>query len=283
MNNTKIEFTKEKIFLNCEGRVSSYKVSSKNPQKAMIARITKLTNLPRKKVSIFVRETFTANKPKESDIKLIENIIDEKLEKHYKRVEKQLQEQYDKMEALMLRFMPMSGMRPESVTSSEASLKEEEEELSNVNVNKVNDEKNEVVQLPQVELGTTKVLCEYDIESKKLYKVSSGQEVGSVDYLNIDDSDAFNEEHCDSEGYYEHAEQCCYDLNDERILIFKMDIDKLSMKELGEFHVNFKKNPYYCTHNVEQDNRYIDFLDLGCNWEGRLFKCGMRDDLINFL
>lgn len=279
MNNTKIEFTKEKIFLNCEGKISSYNVNSKNPQKAMIARITKLTNLPRKKVSIFVRETFTANEPKVNLIKL----IDEKLEKHYKRVENQLEEHFNKIEALMLRFMPINAMRPESVTSSEASLKEEEEELSNVNVNKVKDEKNEVVQLPQVELGTTKVLCEYDIESKKLYKVSSGQEVGSVDYLNINDSDAFNEEHCDSEGYYEHAEQCCYDLNDERILIFKMDIDKLSMKELGEFHVNFRDNPYYCTHNVEQDNRYIDFLDLGCNWEGRLFKCGMRDDLINFL
>jgi len=278
MNNINIEFTNKNIWLTCEGKETSYSRKSKNPKKAMIARIVKLTNQPRSKVGKFVNLAFDKNEPSD---------IDKKLDDHYKRVEERLEEHYNKMEALMLRFMPDVALRPESVTSSEASLKEEiEVENNNVgllDVNQVKIEDNDVVELPQVELGTTKVLCEYDIESQKLYKVSSGQEVGTVDYLNIDDSDAFNEEHCDSEGYYEHAEQCCYDLNDERILIFKMDLDKISMKELGEFHVNFKNNPYYCTHNVEQDNRYIDFVELGCNWEGRLFKCGMRDNLINFL
>jgi len=277
MNNINIEFTKENIWLTCEGKETSYSRKSKNPKKSMIARIVKLTKQPRSKVGKFVNLAFDKNEPSD---------IDKKLDDHFKRVEERLEEHYNKIEAMMLRFMPNVAQSPESVTSSEASLKDEVETINDGildDVNEVKIEDNEVIEFPQVELGTSKVICEYDIESKKLYKVSSGQEVGSVDYLNIDDSDAFNEEHCDSEGYYEHAEQCCYDLNDERILIFKMNLEKISMKELGEFHVNFKNNPYYCTHNVEQDNRYIDFIELGCNWEGRLFKCGMRDDLINFL
>jgi len=270
MNTTNIEFTKEKIWLTCEGKTSSYNTKSKNPQKAMIARIMKLTNQPRSKVGKFVKKAFSSNEPSD---------IDKKLDDHYKRVEERLEEHFSKIEAMMLRFMPNVALRPESVTSSEASLKDEVETINDG----ILDDDNEVVQLPQVELGTTKVLCEYDIESKKLYKVSSAQEVGTVDYFTLDDSDCFNEEHCDSEGYYDPDEECCRDLNDERILIFKMNLEKISMKELGEFHVNFKNNPYYCTHNVEQDNRYIDFVELGCNYEGRLFKCGMRDDLINFL
>ncbi len=277
MNTTNIEFTKEKIWLTCEGKTSSYNTKSKNPQKAMIARIMKLTNQPRSKVGKFVKKAFSSNEPSD---------IDKKLDDHYKRVEERLEEHFSKIEAMMLRFMPNVAQSPESVTSSEASLKDEVETINDGildDVNQVKTEDNEVIEFPQVELGTTKVLCEYDIESKKLYKVSSGQEVGSVDYFSLDDSDCTNEEHCDSEGYYDIYEECCRDLNDERILIFKMNLDKISMKELGEFHVNFKNNPYYCTHNVEQDNRYIDFVELGCNWEGRLFKCGMRDDLINFL
>lgn len=277
MNNINIEFTKENIFLTCEGKTSSYKTKSKNPKKSMIARIMKLTKQPRSKVGKFVNLAFDKNESSD---------IDKKLDDHYKRVEERLEEHYNKIEAMMLRFMPNVALRPESVTSSEASLKDEVETINDGildDVNQVKDEDNEVIEFPQVELGINKILCEYDIESKNLFKVSSGQVVGSVDYLNIDDSDAFNDEHCDSEGYYYHNEQCCRDLNEERILIFKMNLEKISMKELGEFHVNFKNNPYYCTHNVEQDNRYIDFLDLGCNWEGRLFKCGMRDDLINFL
>lgn len=270
MNNINIEFTKDNIFLTCEGKTSSYKTKSKNPQKSMIARIMKLTNQPRSIVGNFVKKAFSSNEP---------SYIDKTLDDHYKRVEERLEEHFSKIEDMMLRFMPNVARSPESVTSSEASLKDEVETINDG----ILDEDNEVVQLPQVELGTTKVLCEYDIESNKLYKVSSGQEVGTVDYFNIDDSDAYNEHHCYSEGYYDINEECCRDLNDERILIFKMNLEKISMKELGEFHVNFKNNPYYCTHNVEQDNRYIDFVELGCNWEGRLYKCGMRDDLINFL
>ena len=276
MNNINIEFTKENIWLSCEGKETSYSRKSKNPKKSMIARIVKLTNQPRSKVGKFVALAFSKNEPCD---------IDKKLDDHFMRVEERLEEHYNKIEAMMLRFIPDVALRPESVTSSEASLKEEVETINDglLDVNQVKPEDNEVIELPQVELGITKILCEYNIESKKLYKVSSGQEVGSVDYFNLDDSDCFNEEHCDSEGYYDHHEECCRDLNDERILIFKMNLEKISMKELGEFHVNFKNNPYYCTHNVEQDNRYIDFVELGCNYEGRLFKCGMRDSLINFL
>lgn len=290
MNNTTIEFTKEKIYLNCNGKMSSYKQSSKNPIKSMTARIIKLTGLSRKEVSKFVKKSFHNAKPTFNAMGAIEDIIDKKMEELYEKIEEKLKEHNKQMETMMLRLMPSVGMRPESVTSSEEGETLKEENLSTSNgeldsgENKQEEdrvEKNKVIDYPKVLLGATQVECEYDIETGTLYHSKKGKEIGSVQYLTIDD-DATNEESCLSKGEL-NDEGICVDIETrEPILLFTVDLEEISMEELGEYHRNFKENPHYCSHNVEQDCRYIDFMELGCNWEGFLYHCGQREDFINF-
>lgn len=292
MNNTTIEFTQEKIYLNCNGKMSSYKQSSKNPIKSMTARIIKITGLERKAVSKFVKDAFYNAKPAVNAIKAIEDIIDKKVEEKfqefYDRIEEKFKEQNKQMETMILRLMPSVGMRPESVTSSdEEPLKEENLSSSNdldrgeIKQEEDTVEKNKVIDYPKVLLGATQVECEYDIETGTLYHSKKGKEIGSVQYLTIDD-DATNEESCLSKGEI-NDEGICVDIETrEPILLFTVDLEEISMEELGEYHRNFKDNPHYCTHNVEQDCRYIDFIELGCNWEGFLYECGQREDFINF-
>ncbi len=294
MNNTTIEFTQEKIHLNCNGKMSSYKQSSKNPIKSMIARIIKITGLDRKEVSKFVKQAFYDAKPTVNAVKAIEDIIDKKVEEKfkelYKRIDEKFQEQNKQMETLILRLIPSVGMRPESVTSSdEETLKEENLSSSNgeLDIGEIKQEedavkKNQVIDYPQVLLGATQVKCDYDIETGKLYHSRKGKEIGSVEYLTIDD-DAFNYDNYLSKGEI-NDEGICVDIETrEPILLFTVDLDKISMDELGEYHQKFRENPHYCRYNVEADCRYIDYIELGCNWEGFLYHCGQRDDFITFV
>ena len=319
MNNIdiNIEITNEKIFLTCEGKHSSYKLSSKNPRKSMIARVVTLTGLPRKEVGDYLKAFFLNYKPPVNAVEKIEETIS-------KKIDEKFEEHAKKIEDMILRLMPVMAMRPVSVSSTEESIKDlptevgeiiinskeiikeeiikeeiKEKEILNKNndldirkldnENKKSDKKNEVIRLPKVLLGFNSLSCEYDIEKKKLYNSRSGKEIGSCEYLRIDD-DAFNEgeenfnyDSCLAKGEIGEDGDCIDLETREKIILFKMDLDKITMEELGEYHANFKDNPIYCSHNVEQDNRYIDYIELGYNWEGWLYHTGQRDDLIKFI
>ncbi len=330
MNNIdiNIEITNEKIFLTCEGKNSSYKLSSKNPQKSMIARIVKLTGLPRKEVGDYLKAFFLNYKPPtNADYKPATNAVEKIEEIISKKIDEKFEEHAKKMEEMILRLLPVIGSRPVSITTTEESMEDIPTEVGEIinntkeivkeeikehveplilekeileknndldirkldNENKKSDKKNEVIRLPKVLLGFKSLSCEYDIEKKKLYNSRSGKEIGTCEYLRIDD-DAFNEgeenfnyDSCLAKGEI-GVDGDCIDLDTgEKIILFKMDLDKITMDELGEYHANFKDNPIYCSHNVEQDNRYIDYIELGFNWDGWLYHTGQRDDLIKFI
>lgn len=315
--NIEIEITNEKIFLTCEGKHSSYKLSSKNPKKSMIARIVTLTGLPRKEVGEYLKAYFLNYQPPTNAVEKLEEIIS-------KKIDEKFEEHAKKIEDMILRLMPVMAMRPVSVSSTEESINDIPTEVGEIinntkeiikeeiineeikekeildknndldirkldNENKKSDKKNEVVRLPKVLLGFNELSCDYDIEKKKLYNSRSGKEIGSCEYLRIDD-DAYNEgednynyDSCLAKGEIGEDGDCVDLETGEKIILFKMDLDKISMGELGEYHANFKDNPIYCSHNVEIDNRYIDYIELGCNWEGWLYHTGQRDHLIKFI
>lgn len=251
-NSIKITNANDKIIITQKNnpKVYTFKRKSKDPRRGMIERLVKITDAPRDEINGWVRNWLIANPPiKEFSLDKINDLI-----------ERRLEEQLIKMEKLLSDLLPPVAIRPASVTSSDEEEEKEEGDF--------------------VELGYLKVYCRYDIETNTLYH--KGEIIGSVDYLDVDE-DADNEESSLSQGYYDNAEECCKDLNDNRILIFRVDLNKISAKTLGEYRAEFKENPYYCTHNFEPNSRYINYKDRFNNWEGFLYKCGDVDDIIKFV
>jgi len=249
----KITNANDKIIITQKNnpKIYTFKRKSKDPRRGMIERLVKITDAPRDEINGWVRNWLNENPPvKEFSLEKINDLIERKLE-----------EQLIKLEAIIQKHLPPVGIRPESVTSSEESDEEEKEEGD------------------FVVLGYCKVHCRYDIDTNTLYH--KGEIIGSVDYLDVDE-DAYNEESALSQGYYDVAEECCKDKNDNHILIFKVNLNKISTETLGEYRAEFKENPYYCTHNFEPNCRYIDYKNRGNNWKGYLYKCGDVDDIISF-
>lgn len=75
----KLQINGNKIYLECLDKISSYNTSSKNPQKAMIARIQLLLpNYQRAEVSKFVKTWFFRNNPREGCPNLEEQLKEAK-------------------------------------------------------------------------------------------------------------------------------------------------------------------------------------------------------------
>jgi len=248
----KITNANDKIIITQKNnpKMYTFKRKSKDPRRGMIERLVKITDAPRDEINGWVRNWLNENPPiKEFSLEKINDLIERKLE-----------EQFTRMEKLLTELLPPVGIRPASITSSDEEEEKEEGDF--------------------VLLGYCKVHCRYDIDTNTLYH--KGEIIGSVNYLDVDE-DAENEENMLSHGYYDIAEECCKDLDDKHILIFRVDLNKISMETLGEYRADFRENPYYCTHNFEPNSRYIDYKERGCNWEGFLYKCGDVDDIIKFV
>jgi len=74
-----LQIVGDKIYLNCLDKISTYSTSSKNPQKAMIARIQSiLPNYQRAEVSKFVKTWFFRNNPSDACPNLEEQLREAK-------------------------------------------------------------------------------------------------------------------------------------------------------------------------------------------------------------